>query len=383
MNTVILIASVTALAAGSALEESARKMAPGSWQELETTGLTDDFLRWPAGHYLQWTDRGAWDPVTRRFLFLGGAHAPDPGNKKFISYTESDNTWRKLPDPPWLCVGTGASCIWHGYEHITLDAEGRELYYRPFNSGDVYRYDLDSDQWKGKLPALPEYSCCGTLGYFPERKSLLYADGYGLQEYDFKTGKWATLAGPKAVPMGDYHTMGIYNPVLKAFLFGGGNGSANLYKLGADGAIRTLKPAPFPMSIGKANLMVDPWSGKHLVIGKLDFEDPFDLFYYLDASADRWDTASSPQPIGANSGQNTSIAAAPISALGVIFVLKYDFGSPRVFLYKSEAATGAPVRPAPVAGPRPLGGFYWDVLGRRFGGHGPGRSALAREAGRG
>jgi hypothetical protein len=263
-------------------------------------------------------------------------------------------------------VGTGASCVWHGYEHIALDAEGRELYYRPFNSGKVYRYELDSDQWQDSLPPMPEYSCCGTLAYFPERKSLLYADGYGLREFDFRTGKWTLLAGPKTVPMGDYGNMGIYNPVLKAFVFGGGNGSANLYQLAVDGKISALEPAPFPLSIGKANLMVDPRTGKLLAIGKLEFEDPFDLFYFHDAAADRWEKVSSPQPIGTNSGQNTSIAAAPIPALGAIFILRYDYGNPQVFLYKSQSAAQAPVRSRSMAAPIPVRAFYWDFLGRRF-----------------
>ena len=368
MKTCFLIAASAALAAGSALGDLARGMAPGAWEELKTEGLDDGFLRWAPGHFLQWTDRGAWDPVTRRFLFLGGAHAPDPGNKKFMSYSEADNTWRKLPDPPWLCVGTGSSCVWHGYEHIALDAAGRELYYRPFGSANVYRYDLDSDRWIGALPPIPESSCCGTLAYFPERGSLLYADGYGLQEYGFRAGEWISLAGPKAVPMGDYNTMGIYNLVLKAFIFGGGNGSRNLYKLAADGKITALRPAPFPLSIGKANLMADPWSGTHLVIGKLEFEDPLDLFYYHDAAADRWERDSASQPIGAHSGQNTSIAAAPVPALGVVFILRYDYGNPQAFLYKSKSQAPAPVLPGPIASPPPASrSSRRDVLGRQIG----------------
>jgi hypothetical protein len=339
-----LIAAAAAAADGgsgagsaSALEELAAGMAPGSWAELKTAGMDDGLFNWPPGHMLQWTDRGAWDPVTARFLFLGGAHAPDPGNKNFVTYSEAGNSWKRMPDPAWFCVGTGASCVMHAYEHATVDEAGREMYYRPFNSAVVHRYDLDADRWTGTLPPMPEYGCCGSLNYFPDRTSLLYVDGRGLQEFDFASGKWTFLADAKAVPMGDYHNMGIYNPVHKTVVFGGGNGSRALYRLDAAGKVTPMRPAPFPLSIGKANLSVDPWSGQLVLLGKLEFEDALDLFYLHDMAADRWDRVSGAQPIVTGSGPNTSVAAAPIARLGVVFMLRYDYGKPQVFLYKSTA----------------------------------------------
>lgn len=365
-----LVAAMAALAgpasAATALETLAAGMPPGSWAELKTSGMHDSLFYWPPGHMLQWTDRGAWDPVTERFLFVGGAHAPDPGNKDFVTYSAASNSWKRMPDPDWFCVGTGSSCVMHAYEHATLDEAAREMYYRPFNSSGVRRYQLDEDRWTGTLPPIPEATCCGTLGYFPERKSLLYADGYGLQEYSFATGKWTSLAGPGKVPMGDYNTMGIYNPRHKALFFGGGNGSRAMYRLDADGSVTAMHPLPFPMSIGLANLMVDPWSGELLLLGKLEFEDPLSLFYRHDASADRWDPVSAPQPIGAGSGQNTAIAAAPIVRLGVVFMIRYDYGKPQVYLYKSSAPSPPPTSILPASATRAAGTGRpaWDPLGR-------------------
>jgi hypothetical protein len=368
MKAGILLALAAAVASGSALEDLAKQMAPGAWAELKTTGLTDDFIRWAPGHLLQWTDRGAWDSVSRRYFFFGGAHAPDPGNKKFISYSEADNSWKKLPDPEWLCVGTGSSCVMHGYEHITINAEARELYYRPFGIETIYRFDLVTDQWDGELPPIPDASCCGSLAYFPERKSLVYADGHGLQEYAFQTGKWSLLAGPKVVPMGPYHNMGIYNPMMRAFIFGGGNDSTNLYMLSSEGRVTTLQRAPFPMSIGKANLLVDPWSGKMHALGKREFEDPWNLYYVQTVGTQTWQKATTTQPFEAGKS-STAIAAAPIHALGVNFILKYDFDSPQVFLFKSEVekpTSLAPIRTHAAESIPMQREWYWNVLGRRF-----------------
>jgi hypothetical protein len=104
--------------------------------------------------------------------------------------------------------------------------------------------------------------------------------------------------------------MGIYNPVVKAFVFGGGNGYPNLYKLDADGKLSTLEPAPFPL--------------------------PLDLFYFQEA------------------------------ALGVVFILRYDYGNPQVFLYKSQSTAPATLPGRALDFPKRGEVFYWDLLGRRF-----------------
>ena len=68
--------------------------------------------------------------------------------------------------------------------------------------------------------------------------------------------------------MGVYHNIAEYSPVHKMVLFGGGNGSSDLYKLDAKGKVTTLKKTPIGVGTMQSIVTLDPVSGDFLVFGK-------------------------------------------------------------------------------------------------------------------
>src|ERR1700730_14749968 len=84
----------------SALASLAQSMAPGTWAELKTSGLTPAFLQVPTHvqvyHILEYKKCGVADPTSRQVLVVGGPHE-SPG--RFITCDEATNAWRQEPDP--------------------------------------------------------------------------------------------------------------------------------------------------------------------------------------------------------------------------------------------------------------------------------------------
>src|SRR5262249_2511855 len=124
----------------------AARMKPGEWAELPTENLVETHrAKGNSGAIFGYNEGAVWDPRSRQWLYVGGAHnAP----ARFVIYSADTNAWKVMPQPDWL--GKSAT---HGYDHNALDPARGVFYYRPFNSRNVYRYNIAAAQWT-TLPKL-------------------------------------------------------------------------------------------------------------------------------------------------------------------------------------------------------------------------------------
>lgn len=320
-------------APAAALGDLAASMAPGTWAELQTNGLTPALLQVPRPtmtyNVLEYQNSGVWDPISRQVLFVGGPH---DGHGKFITYDEQTNTWRQEPDPkPADMLST------HGYDHNTINPGAGELYFRPYNSSDIWKYHIATKTWS-RLTRIPnrEFNCCGAIEYFPERNGLLFVGRNEIAFYKVGRGGWSSPSA--TVKTGRYHATAEYSPVDKVVVFGGGSGVNTVYRMDRSGRVTRGADSPSPLdSGGHAIFTADPASGKFLLFA----EDG--TFHVYDAVTDRWQAKSQRPPffdVGPYGPVSCSIAI-PISTHGVVMVLTYSSRRPTVYLYKHAAGSPA------------------------------------------
>ncbi len=344
--------------AATALGQLAASMAPGTWAELSTLNmvptLAADGL---GGSILDYAEDGAWDPVSQQFFFIGCDHPVDQNGDlaRFVAYSAVTNSWRVLPEPYWF-----PSEIMHGYDHNAIDAGRGIFYHRQYSQREVYRYDIAAGSWS-QLPSVPVgvmgYSaCCMGLEYFPEMNGLVLAGSVttGFPEeaylYSDTTAQWSRIAS--GTPMGTYNHFVEYNPVHKEVLYGGGNGSRELYSISETGAVTTHPLAPIPLGILAAIVTVDPVSGDYLVLGKNG------EFYSYDVVTETWTSLPGPAPVFSPVRGDIKIwqtLATPVGTHGVVMFVKFYFQDPVplawVYLYKhAQGGTSDTIAPtAPTA----------------------------------
>ena len=216
-------------------------MQPGQWAVLETNGFNKGALLVPPGctvsdSMTQYSDSAAWDPVYKRFLFMGGTHGVCYG-KQFLIYNDSDNSWSTGPIPP----DPASHMMGHPYDHNTVDPQTGDFYFRQYNSTFIEVYPADGSGWK-KLPEVPESvvrlfgTCCNAVEYFPEMGGLVVAGGMGqVGFYNKQTGQWTQLAA--GLGFSDHHNIMEYNPVHHVVILSGGT---VVYKLDASGKITRM-----------------------------------------------------------------------------------------------------------------------------------------------
>ena len=317
------------------LGQLALEMKPGTWAELKTNNLVGTLrAKGASGAIFGYNEDAVWDPKTRQFYFVGGDHND---TVRFVTYVDATNTWKVLPRPPW--VGKGTS---HGYSHHGLDVERGFLYYFPFGNRarTIQRYDIGKNTWSA-LPKLdpPEYlACCVGVEHFPELDGLVVANGGGgkgsVYLFQEKTQKWTTLA--RDLPMGIYHNTAQYSPRHGIVLFGGGNGSSDLYKLDGTGKVTALKKAPIGIGVMQSILTIDPVGGDFLLFGKTG------NFHVYDVASDTWKKQDSSQipifsPTRVKDNKVWHVTATPVSTYGVTMFVKYFHADPArawVYLYK-------------------------------------------------
>src|SRR5262245_31505984 len=115
--------------------------------------------------------------------------------------------------------------------------------------------------------------------------------------------------------MGPYHNFAEYSPVHKVILFGGGNGSSDLYKLDAAGKVTALKKAPIGLGTMQSIVTLDPVSGDFLIFGKGG------SFYVYDVTSDAWKRQGGKVPIfeptRVADNKVWHVTATPVSTYGV------------------------------------------------------------------
>jgi hypothetical protein len=375
--TAITALLIPVLAQASALGDLAASMKAGEWKELTTQGLTDDLLLVPPGNLLQYADNGVWDPGSRQFLLIGGAHAPVP-NMRFLSYQESTNAWRILQSQDWFCLTDG--CVSHPNDHHAIDAAAGVMYYRMFNREVVRKFEIATGTWSA-LPAMPvKIGVSGGLAYFPELGGLIAA-GEGTVELNTKsTQQWTKLSPPEGLPMGGYQSFSEYNPVHKVVIFGGGVDHSEIYKIDPAGKVTKMKNAPYVPSIPYSVETVDPVSGDFIFL-RYSTDWVISHMYSYNVVTDVWKELPAP-PLATGTG----LAAAPVSTHGVMMFLAYDWHTPKVYLYKHDNMKGTPLAAAPSTGKAPGISVLQNTVGGpaviRFSGQGLVRAGIYDERGR-
>lgn len=331
----VFLSALTRAAAGTEMESRAGQMQPGEWRELVTMNIGATLRASGAsGFIFGYTDDIQWDPASRQLLFVGGDHN---SLMRFVTYSETSNTWQIPLQPLWLLGGTN-----HGYDHMAINPTAGLFYVREGYHGDtLQRFNIASGVWS-RLPenGLRESSqCCGGIDYFPELDGVVWAQG-GETSSDgsvflFKesTQKWSRLG--RDLSMGPYHNFTEYNPVHKVMLFGGGNNSSQIYKLDGAGKITRLQDAPLELAIQATVITVDPGSGEYLVFAGGN------VFYTYDVSADSWRRQSGSTPIFSEAVHG--IVATPISNYGVNLFVTARTSPFKVYLYKHSKGGGSPV----------------------------------------
>ena len=314
----------------SALASLAASMAPGTWAELKTSGLTPALLEVPTHvqvyNILEYQNSGVWDPTSHQVLFVGGPHE---NQGRFITYDEATNTWRQEPDP------TPSYLLYnHTYDHNTINPTTGELYFRPFNRPEIWAYKIATKTWR-RLTTIPQgdFNCCGSIQYFPDRNGILFVGTSEIEFYYVGSGRWTSPW--TTVKTGPYHAIAEYSPVAKVLIFGGGSGVSTVYRMDAKGKIRRMGDSPVPLDGGgHAIFTADPVTGHFLLFG----EDG--SFYVYDSEADRW-TRQDQRPPFFDAGQYGPVScsiAIPIDTYGVVMTVTYSPKDPKVFLYKHASS---------------------------------------------
>lgn len=345
-----------ALNMSSVLAETAAEMNAGEWRELATGNLEPTLAQTTCGatgSIFPFSEDAVWDPASHRVYFIGSDHiyignCPGMIGQRFISYSEAENNWSALPNPPWF-----APTVAHGYDHSAIDVARGIYYHFPYGESDrtVHRYDITDEKWLPDTPTAPTRACCTGVEYFPEfvgadssapAGGLVFAGDGNVWAHRTSANQWTGALSDSRLNFGEYHTVAEYNPVHKVVIFGGGEVYSlaqafnTLFKLAPDGTVTALNNAPFTLRVNLSIVTVDPVSGDYLVFG------PNGEFYVFDVIANKW-TQKTGSPLFAAPLRNGIVTtvdltvAAPISTYGVVMFIKHIPGNAaqtKVYLYK-------------------------------------------------
>jgi hypothetical protein len=307
------------------LGKLAAELKPGEWRKFETKGFTRDLLLSSGKSILPYIDSGAWDASTRSLHLVGQCHLTPP--PKHISYRADTNEWRAEKCPEWL-----AKLKWfHGYENTSADPVNGLVFHHPSASDVFHQLEMKTGKWT-ELPRLPGGTSKGhgtATTFFPEmgaKGSIVRFYAGSCQRFDMAAQKWDKVAGDFSLAK-SYHNVAEYNPKHKTVLFGGGNGSQQLYSLAADGRVTALKPAPCNIGVAASHMAVCPLSGEVLV---LNYRKESKGFYALDPADPKAEWRKLPDPpVGEG-------AVCTISTYGV--VMHFNFGGVHVYRHAPAKA---------------------------------------------
>ena len=167
---------------------------------------------------------------------------------------------------------------------------------------------------------------------------MIYSDLHGVDLWDGSS--WSNLVPGSSISDIGYHSVGEYQPVADAYVFGGGNNDPKkLYKLDAGGELTVLPSAPFPLGNGSTTqgiLVSDPASDRLIAMQRQG-----EAWAELDPLNETWKSIpiSGGNPYlpqyGAPNLPHFKTIAIPIPEYDVImFVSQYGGMNDDVWLYK-------------------------------------------------
>lgn len=262
------------------LAQAAAQTTPGQWFHFTAAensswnggALLDTPLTNTSDNATTWSTKGLWNPVTKEFYFVGGAHCGNgdcPQSTEVLKYNDSTNTWSVQYN----------QSVGHTYEGPALSTASshNNIYLREFSSNNVDLYSIASQSWNGGIASVPQSNpdCCLALEYFPDRDSLITIDNdNGIYEYTFSNAQWGScLFGTSSdvgCPNGTHNFCGVgstaapwarYDPVGHRMFLGG---CSNVYSLSSTLQLTQVASSPFDISAGTiaSPVTLDPAEGK-------------------------------------------------------------------------------------------------------------------------
>jgi hypothetical protein len=218
------------------------------------------------------------------------------------------------------------------------------------------KYDVAAGVWSQTASAAAVgIQVAGAAEWFPDMGVVVHvglASGTSGEVWGYNEGTntWSRIGAAATYTMGNYDNVAVYSPIYHAIVFGGGNGSTNLWKLSASGSVTAVTTAPIGIndsSPGGTIFTVDPASGNFLLI---DASGVIRELSFSTTATGTWTTVSGVTApfVNASPGNGVyGVVAAPISAYGVTGFLVCGGvagcsgnAAPRFYIYKHASSTG-------------------------------------------
>jgi hypothetical protein len=316
-------------------------MTPGTWERLDTIGLTNEYFQFPGGNGHESTEfmhQAVWDSKGRKVLFVGAGHF---NTGMLHIYEESTNTWGKGALP-----GTTS----HANASNAINVAGRVLGYSDHSPSKVTQllYHIDTDTWETKAQGVNGGSPAHGQAYFPERDRWYFVDGTKakLREYNAHTDTWSEFLtnsdcfrapGSGDSDTGYLHDWINYSPAQKEVMWGGGVAgqkykSRSSCRMDADGTVTVNPVAPTTLLSTSSRMVNDPVTGDLLVLTE------FGEFYALNRETQEWGLippdATMPPEMQEEERNLSKGFVVPIDTYGVVMVLDYKSNNQTLWLYK-------------------------------------------------
>ena len=329
----------------TALATQAASMSSGDWAQMSSTptglGLFTG-QQGSSGVAIAYASKLGRDPNNKKLYFLGCDHGDET---LFLGYDETSNGWaEEAASVPWGIEASGTTS--HGYDHTVYDDVHNKLYHRPYGTLALRRWDGGTTWATLSHSGSLFYSAASAgVAWFPDMgangRIVIYqlenGSNGGLISVDpVTTGVTVHDSGTSALAgTGDPHCFCIYSPQHACVVFGGGNGSSNIWKMNTSGTITQLDdiPAAITATAGPAGdpcalVFCQPSNGHIRVMQSASVSR---LLNPSAGSGSQWsDPGGTSSILSANTVGTGAygVACAPIPEYGVVaFVKNWSAGS--------------------------------------------------------
>ena len=333
----------SAIFAQNALATIAAALPVGSWQELTTNNIGALNQNGTDGNIIVYGADAAWDPGSRKLLFVGNDHIDSVMSEAdhFVIYSADTNSWRNMPPPPWSTPGSTD----HGYYEHAVDPSKGLMYRRANKSARTFGiFDIASETWSSTTTdngLSGSAACCSGVDWFPELGGMVHVQGGEpgggvVRLLNASTGQWSGLASGLTSLSDGTFTYAAYNPVAKVLIFGQKFVS---YKVTATGAVSqiALSPNLYDGTGFLGSVVTDPVSGEFVVLTSGTRE-----LYTYTVATNTWQTRLSTNMPDLN---GYSVIGASVPNYGVILYVTCKAASCMTWVYKHQA--GGPAGPPP------------------------------------